>query len=89
MADALLCPEKMVIRGVSLPVSDPFNLNQVNLLMRMEESTLNSAPRECKSLQKTAAKQVVESMFIPSLPKRSWSRQTRSLPRTKSSLLLL
>ena len=71
MADALLCPGKTAIRGESLPVSNPFLLKQVNLLMKMEESTLNSAPRECKNLQKTAVKQVVESMYIPSQPKRS------------------
>lgn len=89
MADALLCPGKMAIRGESLPVSNLFLLKSVNLLMRMEESTLSSARRECKSSQKTAVKQVVESMYIPSQPKRSWSRQIRSLPPTKSSLLLL
>ena len=70
MADALLCPEKMAIRGESLPVSILFLLKSVNLLMRMKESTLNSAPRECKSSQKTVVKQVVESMCIPSQPKK-------------------
>ena len=56
MADALLCQGKMAIRGESLLISNLFLLKSVNLLMRMEESTLNSAPRECKSSQKTVVK---------------------------------
>ena len=71
MADVLLCPEKMAIRGESLSVSVLFLLKLVKLLMRMKGYILNSAPRECKSSQKTVVKQVVESMYIPSRPKRS------------------